>query len=628
MNQRAGVGALRATGDGDRHSSPAGRDGWGLRLRLEEVGCCLVGSVGGSQKSSARAVAQALVSEDERIAVVMPLLTSAIIPELVSRLRPWVPIKWDSVRLVSAGAAALGVGAAGPGRPVAQELADGLGVEVIAPDGDVVCVPGGSLFIRSGNGRRDSPDGDHGAWWRFRPGRDPQPQGRRFPEPEWERHLAAVSGAQLGHLAGILVQEIPCGLWVRRPGPVPSTDLVFAVPVHPSATALVVSRPGDPPLRPADVRQLIEALPPPLRERLVLIPYGDDPVEDARLGEIGSEAANQTLRVRTGLPLELAGRGRHVVSVTGQGAPGWRPFAVELAWRPYGGARVHSWLSPADNLLPLGPGQLALNDRWMVEVVEAGLWIREIDRVDGATLVRELPLDSEYCTVVVGAPDPRQERPPWRLIVRLLRQLPPDARHRLRLAVPEQAGQRFARATAKVQATVAEGHIWLVVGGKRLVPLPRPSHYPWEEVDGDDPFPLKSEEDGDAVRLLSFVDELRRTPAWDEEPSYVDAGPPNAGRAGDRPDERRAEPTPTRAQPTPTRAQPTPTGPQPTPTSPQPTPRSDPRQRRRVTVEIPDHIVRDTRNEPDSTIRSRGRRSAEPERRFDPRSRWNGETPP
>ena len=227
------------------------------------------------------------------------------------------------------------------------------------------------------------------------------------------------------------MEEIPAGLWVRWPGdpartPDP-TDLGFAIPVQSTAMAMLVSRAGDPPLRTADLRRLVEAMPDSLRDRLVVIPYGDRPT-DGPVGAVVSLAANRTLRVRTGLPLRLAGRGSQVVAVDAAGEPTWTPFAREISWRPQGGARIHSWTPPADQLLPAGPAQYLLNERWIVEILEAGLWIREIDRTDGAALVRQLPLDAEHCTLVVGVAESQQTPPPWRAIERLVSRLPRQAR--------------------------------------------------------------------------------------------------------------------------------------------------------------------------------------------------------
>ena len=500
------------------------------RVQIEEVGNCLLVCVGGARGGPGRAVARALPAEDDRVSVIVPDLSAAIVPQLLDRLRDWVPIKWDSVRLIAAGAVGdlsgrsaeaspvAGHSTASPAarRHLAQQLADGLGVEVIAPDGDILCVPGGSLFIAGAAGTEEGPRPSR-AWWRLRPGRDPQQLGRRFPEPEWERYLDALPLSQFGPLTGVVVEQVPCGLWVRRPGPVRADDLVYAVPAHPDAITLVVSRPGDRPLGVADIRRLIVDLPAPVRERLVLVPYGDEPVADGRLGAVGSEAANQTLRVRTGLPLQLVGQGRHVVAVSRTGTLGWRPFAVELAWRPYGGARVHSWVSPAESLLPIAPAQLALNDRWLIEVVEAGLWIRATDRLDGANLVRELPVEAGYCTVVVGAPDSGQQQTAWRTIAKLLRELPSHARSRIRIAVCEEASERLARPAARLQARLVGGEAWLLCAGGRdggrLVPLTGNEKDADEEVVVADVFGPPVDDRSETARLLSFVDELRRTPA-------------------------------------------------------------------------------------------------------------------
>ena len=170
---------------------------------------------------------------------------------------------------------------------------------------------------------------------------------------------------------------------------------------------------------------------------------------DARLGAVASLAAKRTLRLRNGLPLFVPGRGWQVLAVDADGVPTWRPFAQEMAWRPHGDSRILNWVPPVDYLLPIGSGQLVLDERWLVEITESGLWVREQSRVDRAGLVRDLPLDAAYCTVVVSASAESRVQPPWRAIVKLLRRLPEDARTRLRVAVPESVDNWLARAAAK-----------------------------------------------------------------------------------------------------------------------------------------------------------------------------------
>src|SRR4051794_17996945 len=99
-------------------------DGHSPRMRIEEEGHCLVVSVGGAHSNAARAVARAMPAEEDRITVIMPQLSESMIPELLERLRSWVPIRWESIRLVAAGAMQRGAGRAadtaatgGPGVP-------------------------------------------------------------------------------------------------------------------------------------------------------------------------------------------------------------------------------------------------------------------------------------------------------------------------------------------------------------------------------------------------------------------------------------------------------------------------------------------------------------------------------
>jgi hypothetical protein len=431
-------------------------------------------------------VARLIPRESSRLAVVMDRAERPFMPELAHWLRRWVPQRWDSIRLVAASAAAAGVECA------AKDLSEFLGVEVLAPDGNLVVVPDGSLFVSADSGGpmpnaparpasdesgSADPDGSvrtapsrAGAWWRFRPGRPPVRVGRRFPVPEWEVDIGEFVDPGV---AGVVVEEIPCGLWLHRPARIGKDDFAFGVPVLADSMILLVSRPGDPGLRAVEVRRVVEALPEALCDRMMLVPYGDRPVADARLGAVASSAARRTVRLRNGLPLFVPGRGAQVLAIGPDGAPTWRPFARELAWRPHGGARVLSWIPPVDYLLPVGPGQLALDERWLVEVTESGLWVREQSRTDVAGLVRDLPMEAGYCTVVVGASGEKQVKPPWRAIVKLLRRLPDDARTRLRLAVPETAGNWLARDAAKASRRhFRDRPVALLTGDGSIAPWP------------------------------------------------------------------------------------------------------------------------------------------------------------
>lgn len=430
-------------------------------------GCLLVATASAQTGAVAWDLASAVPREPGRLSIVMLEAPASLMPRLARHLRQWVPDPWDTVRLVASRSGAPQL----TGTPAAQELAECLGVEVLAPEGDVVLVPGGSLFVFDPAAPNARP-----GWVRFRPMRAPKPAGRRVPVPEWESALAPLgdSGA-----TGVTVSEIPVGLWVHGPGPPPplvpagpgarervyravllgtgpdgsSTshylDLAYSIPRSSDSVAVLVSRPGDPGVTSAALGQVLSALPDPVLERLVVLPYGARPIVDGSLGAAVSRAANRTVRVGNGLPLYLPGRGPQVTAIGTDGVPTWRPFAHDLVWRPQGGARVVRWTAPVDHLLPVAHGRLAIDEWWVVEVIESGLWIRQRDTTGPAWLVRELPLDARYCNVVIGAPSAIQVAPPWRPIARLLRHLPSDARRRVRVLVPWGAGDWVARAARR-----------------------------------------------------------------------------------------------------------------------------------------------------------------------------------
>ncbi|MER7415948.1 hypothetical protein ABT346_04030 [Micromonospora peucetia] len=496
------------------------------RLRVDEVGDALLVSVNGVHPATA-AVTRGLPTETGRICVVMTDPALAYHPDLGYRLCRWVPARYEAVRLISPCAGM----ADQSGRIPAQHLCELIEADVVAPVGELVAVPGGTMYALTGGA-----DGAEGQWLRYRPGRPPLGAGRRFPLPEWERDLADAADPGIPE---ITVEQIPAGLWVHRShspaGPVEPTDLAFAVPIQPDTVTLLVSRPGDPPLAAADLRRTIEAIPAALRERLVVTPYGDNPVADGALGATASAAANRTLRVRTGLALHLSGRGAQVTAVGMDGTPTWIPFAREIAWRPHGGGRILSWTAPTDQLLPAGPAQFMLNERWLVEVLEAGLWIREVNRTEGAAVIRRLPLEAEHCTVVIGVGDEDQAAPPWRAVDRLLHRLPGEALARLRLAVPAEAGQWFAEDMAKGLRRILRGVAPLVLSpaGRLLGPTGEEpgrrtssaSSEPTEQLAAPAragaagvPGRRKPTSVDEISSLLNYVDQIRQAPAWDELP--------------------------------------------------------------------------------------------------------------
>jgi hypothetical protein len=291
------------------------------------------------------------------------------------------------------------------------------------------------------------------------------------------------------------------------------TDLAFAMPAEAHHVMLLVSRAGDAPLAAAGLQSVVAALPHAVRERLVAVPYGDRPLADARLGALLATAVGRGVRVRTGLTVQVDQRRSTVVAVDINGAPTWQPLVRELAWSPGGGPpRVVRWADPVDDLFAVGLGQHAINERWLVELIEAGLWVRPLGRPLGAELVRQIPLDARLCTVVVGAPGYGRVSPPWRAIRRLLGLLPAEARMRLRLAVPADAGYHLAQsATRACRRELAGRPVHLLDTDGDLLPHAAPRGFaadktgPVARTGRSRPDPSTVE----AARLVAFLDRLQ-----------------------------------------------------------------------------------------------------------------------
>jgi hypothetical protein len=398
-------------------------------VRLSWVGNGVVVHSGSEPGSRAAAVVASWAPADELCVVVNShtvRLLPAMVDELADVLALRLPPGCAAIRLVAWDGACSHNDRPAP----AYLLAARLGIEVIAPAGPLLGVPGRSLFAPPARGPQR-----RGGWWRFRAGTVPALVGWRFPAPRWEIDLNAVGEVP----RGLVLDQVPAGIWLHRPGHRSVTDLVFSVPVDPADPALILSHPSEPALHADDLRRAANALPPRAVERVILTPYGQRPVAEGSVGEVAAAVLGKTVRVRTGLPLCAAAGQRAVVAIDDRGLPRWRPFAREVQYTPRTIApSVVDWANPAPSLLaePTGLATFALDAGWVVEAIEAGLWLRPVHPLESASWIRALPLDVDRCTVVVGAPHVSDPAPSDLLVTALLKQLPADARARLRLAVP------------------------------------------------------------------------------------------------------------------------------------------------------------------------------------------------
>ncbi|WIX98207.1 hypothetical protein QRX60_29530 [Amycolatopsis mongoliensis] len=138
---------------------------------------------------------------------------------------------------------------------VSQALADALGVEIFAPDGDFAGHPGAALYAAHG-------------WLHFRPGSASAPAGRRHPVPHWEASMPAGPVA----VGGAAIEPVPAGVLVRGVDDRPAApgDAAFAVPVDPGVARIVVGADGRVP-EPAVVAAAVARL-PRVPTQLVVLP--------------------------------------------------------------------------------------------------------------------------------------------------------------------------------------------------------------------------------------------------------------------------------------------------------------------------------------------------------------------
>lgn len=192
------------------------------------------------------------------------------------------------------------------GHVPAAVLAQRVGVEVVAPLGGVVVVPGGTLFAGAG-------------WRRFGVGSTAVSDNggldavasRRFPVPGWQAGLDMV--ADEGPSAGLVRAVIPAGLWLYPDVPdqvVPVwDDLVFAVPVDVDRPMLLVGRPGVPAPDPEAVVAVADRLPRAVRGNLVIVPYGPGAAVCSQVSERLSRRWARTVTMATGLPAATTSAG-------------------------------------------------------------------------------------------------------------------------------------------------------------------------------------------------------------------------------------------------------------------------------------------------------------------------------
>lgn len=220
-----------------------------------------------------------------------------------------------------------------PGAPaLARRIADAWELEVIAPDGLALVVPGGGLFVPVRQAEPGATVGagvpERGSWWRFRPGAEPQRIGPRQPAPGWQPAVDQLPDQVAG---GCVIEQIPAGVLTRSRDAAPPRldDLCYSVPADPGGPTVLVGVPEGEDVSAGDLVEVLSALPEAVRKQVRLAP--GSPRDILRTGQWVSDALGTQVVVYTGMPLLSHGTPTHPgtvrsVLVGADGAPRWQAF--------------------------------------------------------------------------------------------------------------------------------------------------------------------------------------------------------------------------------------------------------------------------------------------------------------
>jgi hypothetical protein len=204
-----------------------------------------------------------------------------------------------------------------------------------------------------------------------------------------------------------VVEPLPGGVWIRDTRDVDLIRehwqwLVTALPCQPQALAVVLGCPGTPPLPLDDIARFWAELNDEDRHRVRFIHYGPVQTTGVSLGQALADLFDAQITCFGGVPVgDPANSQLYTVTVSGQ--LGWQVFAHELSYTPRaadGTPRVLSHRPPLADSEPLGPMVYRYADDAVIEVVQAGLWMRPEGAPRNADSVRAAQPSAEFHTFV------------------------------------------------------------------------------------------------------------------------------------------------------------------------------------------------------------------------------------
>ncbi|OAP21892.1 MULTISPECIES: hypothetical protein [Amycolatopsis] len=368
----------------------------GAALEKKTVGNALVVHPAEGMTGEAQSLALGVAADPDHDLVVVDLPVDSPITMWESVARA-LPRRRRGVRLVIGGRSRETTALAG------QWLAERINRPVLAPDGSVIPSAGGALFVHAGRG---------GGWVRFRPGRPPAWEAKRFPRPAWDSGIAA----ELTPTSSRGVAEpLPGGLWVRPVGfDAPQrqhrTALISRMPAQHDTMTIVLGCPGCPPLALDDAARLWVQLPEKVRAKARFVQYGPMQVPgEATIGQALADLLGKPVAFYAGVPVGSP-QLPTLRTVLHDGRLGWRPFTTELGYEPRSGdetplPELLSHRPPIHGLDQVSPAVYWYSPDAVVEVVQSGLLVRPPQDGPSSAAIREIGLDAAVHNLTFDAAD-------------------------------------------------------------------------------------------------------------------------------------------------------------------------------------------------------------------------------
>ncbi|SFH50375.1 hypothetical protein [Amycolatopsis regifaucium] len=274
----------------------------------------------------------------------------------------------------------------------AQKLADRIDRTVIYPDGVVLASVSGLCFL---------PPFEANGWVGCGPDREPVRLGRRYPSPEWDGPVT-TDPQRAGR--ALVVEPLPAGVWLRSDGPQRWLDadrarLTRWLSVRPREFTAVLGGHGLPPLALDDVVRWWASVPPETRARTRFLSFGNVPLpSDTTLGQALADAVGEEIVLYGGLPVGSPAA-PEFFTLREDGSHSFRTFAEQITFSPRRGSakaaapQIRQGRLPFKGLIEVGPGVYRYEEDSVVEVVQAGLWLRTTREPERAAEIRMMPYD-------------------------------------------------------------------------------------------------------------------------------------------------------------------------------------------------------------------------------------------